>query len=262
MSLASALYIGAVTHRRKRPRVHGLRSRVFWMLLDLDEIDTLAERLRLFSRNRFNALSFHDRDHGAGTGEPLRDQVERHLASAGLETGGAIRLFCMPRVLGYVFNPLSIYFCHRRDGELQALIYQVHNTFKERHSYLIPAAARDGQALTQQCAKRFHVSPFLDMDMTYEFRVTGPHERIAVVIHGADRDGPIITAALAGTRAPITDAGLIALLVSHPLLTLKVIAAIHWHAVKLWWKGIKIRTHPAAPVWPVTIVNAQDGRAT
>ena len=139
MSLRSTLYAGIVTHRRVRPRPHRLRYRVFWMLLDLDEIGQLPRRLRLFSHNRFNALSFFDTDHGDGSGRPLRDQVEGHLRAAGLATdGGAIRLFCMPRVFGYGFNPLSVYFCYQRDGSLAALLYEVHNTFRERHSYLIP----------------------------------------------------------------------------------------------------------------------------
>src|SRR5690349_9418878 len=137
MSLRSCLYSGSVMHRRLRPRPHRLRFGVFWMLLDLDEIDSLADGLRLFSRNGFNLTSFHARDHGDGSDIPLRQQAERHLRSAGIEPdGGRIELFCMPRILGYGFNPLSVYFCHRADGTLGAILYEVHNTFGERHSYL------------------------------------------------------------------------------------------------------------------------------
>ena len=122
-----------------------LRYGVFWLLLDLDEIDTLARRLRLFSRNRFNALSFHDRDHGEPGAGALRAQIERHLADAGIDIGGgAIRLLCMPRIFGYAFNPLSVHFCYRRDETLAAILYEVHNTFGERHSYLIPVEAGGG----------------------------------------------------------------------------------------------------------------------
>jgi len=135
----STLYVGSVMHRRLRPRRHRLRYRVFWMLLDLDEIERLPRVLRLFSHNRFNAVSFHDADHGDGSATPLRAQVERHLAAAGIALGGgAIRLLCMPRILGYGFNPLSVYFCYQRSGLLAAILYEVHNTFGERHSYLIP----------------------------------------------------------------------------------------------------------------------------
>ena len=138
--LRSGLYTGRVGHTRLRPRRHALSYGVFMLLLDLDEAAELARRLRWFSLGRFNLLSFHARDHGDGSDTPLRVQVERHLAAAGLAAdGGAIRLLCLPRVLGYVFNPLSLYFCYRRSGELAAILYEVSSTFGERHTYLIPA---------------------------------------------------------------------------------------------------------------------------
>src|SRR5262249_48726005 len=130
----SAIYAGTVMHQRLRPRRHRLRYRVFSLLLDLDELDEVAARLRLLSRNRFNLFSFFDRDHGDGRREPLRMQIERRLAAAAIAPdGGAIRLLAMPRVLGYVFNPLSVYFCYRRTGVLAAVVYEVNNTFGERH---------------------------------------------------------------------------------------------------------------------------------
>ncbi len=175
MTANSALFIGAVIHRRLRPRQHYLRHSAFWMLLDLEELDALHRRLRLFSRDRFNAVSFHDTDHGEQTREPLRSQVERHLLAAGISLdGGAIRLLCMPRIFGYGFNPLSIYFCHRRDGALVALLYEVRNTFGERHRYLIPVGASDDAVIRQSCDKCFYVSPFLDMSLRYDFRVVPP----------------------------------------------------------------------------------------
>src|ERR1700729_4075058 len=150
MRLRPTLSAGTVTHRRVRPRPHRLRYRVFWMLLDLDEIDRLPASLRLFSHNRFNALSFFDADHGDGSGRPLRDQVEDQLQAAGLATdGGAIRLLCMPRIFGYGFNPLSVYFCYRPDGLLAAVLYEVHNTFGERHGYLIRVEPGAGAVIDQ-----------------------------------------------------------------------------------------------------------------
>ena len=203
MRLRSTLYAGTVTHRSVRPRPHRLRYRVFWMLLDLDEIDRLPRRLRLFSHNRFNALSFFDADHGDGSGRLLRDQVEGHLRAAGLAPdGGAIRLFCMPRIFGYGFNPLSVYFCYQRDGSLAAILYEVHNTFRERHSYLIPVdrdagvAGAPGAVIEQHCRKGFYVSPFMDMDMSYAFRVAVPDQRVMVAIRAADNDGLLLAAAL------------------------------------------------------------------
>jgi DUF1365 family protein len=253
----SALYVGAVIHRRLRPRPHRLRIRVFWMLFDLDEIDALPRRLRLFSHNRFNALSFHDADHGDGSGRPLRPQIQKHLLDAGIDLeGGRVRLLCMPRVFGYAFNPLSVYFCNDCRGALRALVYEVHNTFGERHSYLIPADNTAAAVVAQQCRKRFYVSPFMDMDLHYRFRVALPGERVSVAINACNGDEPQLAAALAGDRRALSDAMLARVLVSHPLLTLKVIAAIHWHALRLVLKGFRLRPRPLPPSVPVTAVKS------
>jgi DUF1365 family protein len=267
MNLRSTLYAGIVTHRRLRPRPHRLRYRVFWMLLDLDEIGRLPQRLRLFSHNRFNALSFFDADHGDGSGRPLRHQVEDHLRAAGLAPdGGAIRLFCMPRVFGFGFNPLSVYFCYQRDGSLAAILYEVHNTFRERHSYLIPVerdagaagvAGAPGVVIDQHCRKGFYVSPFMDMEMSYTFRVAVPDQRVMIAIRAADQDGLLLAAALTGERSALTDLALLRALATHPLLTLKVIGAIHWHALRLLLKGLKLQPRPLPPAAAVTVVNTE-----
>ena len=256
MTLLSTLYAGTVMHRRVRPRAHRLRYRVFWMLLDLDEIESLPHRLQLFSHNRFNAVSFFDKDHGDGSGRPLRPQVEAHLKDAGIDIeGGSIKLLCMPRVLGYGFNPLSVYFCHRPDGTLAAILYEVHNTFKQRHSYLIPVEPAAGAVIEQQCHKLFYVSPFLDMDMNYAFRVGVPGDRISIAIRAADKDGLLLAAALSGDRQALTDGSLLRLLSIYPLLTFKVIGAIHWHALRLLLKGFRPRPRPSPPKIQVTVVN-------
>ncbi len=260
MTLRSALYVGTVMHRRLRPRPHRLRYRVAWMLLDLDEIARLPEKLRLFSYNRRNAVSFFDRDHGDGSGRALRQQVESHLRSAGIAPdGGPIRLLCMPRILGYGFNPLSVYFCYQQDGALNAILYEVHNTFRQRHAYLIPVdrGVAAGATIDQHCRKGFYVSPFMDMDLSYAFRVVVPDDRVAVAIRTADRDGLVLAAALTGDRLALTDAALLRLLVAYPLLTLKVVGAIHWHAVKMVLKGFRLRPRPHPPTAAVTVVNAE-----
>jgi len=258
---ASALYAGTVMHQRLRPRRHRLRYRVFSLLLDLDELDVLAARLRLFSRNRLNLFSFFDRDHGSGSSKPLRDQIEHQLASAGIEwDGGPIRLLTMPRVLGYVFNPLSVYFCYRRDGDLAAIVYEVNNTFGERHHYIMPVNSDGAGTIHQECAKRFFVSPFLDMDMSYSFRVIPPAARVGIAISGRDAQGPIITASLFARRQSLSDAGLALAFVAYPLLTLKVIAGIHWEALRIWLKGIRLRDHtpPGQPLTPGRSVDAKE----
>ena len=240
----SALYVGHVMHRRVRPRMHHLRYRIFSLLLDLDEIDVLAKRLRLFSRGRFNLFSFHDRDYGAGNQQPLRAQVEQHMIDAGMAPdGGAILLLTMPRILGFGFNPLSVYFCHDRAGALRAILYEVHNTFGERHSYLLPVEQEDG-AVRQSCAKHFYVSPFMAMDMDYTFRVVPPAARVRIAITGSDASGPIITAVHSAKRRPLSDAALARVFVTHPLLTLKVVAGIGWEALKLLLKGVGIFARP------------------
>ena len=260
--LASTLYRGTVMHQRLRPKRHRLRYRVFSLLVDLDELDALAGRLRLFSRNRFNLFSLYDRDYGDGSGEPLRGQVERHMRDARVETdGGAIRLLTMPRVLGYAFNPLSVYFCYRRCGALAAILYEVSNTFGQRHLYLIPVPEGEGEggggrAVAQRCAKRFYVSPFLDMDMTYLFNVRPPAERVGVAISGRDAQGPIIVASQFGARVPLNDRNLVLAFALYPLLTLKVIAGIHWEALWIWLKGIRLRERPPPPDRAVTLGHA------
>jgi DUF1365 family protein len=256
----SAIYHGQVVHTRFRPVRHRLRHRMLWLLLDLDELPTLARRLRLFSLNRANLVDFRDRDHGDGSKISLRVQIEQNLRRAGLVVdGGAIRVLCMPRVLGTVFNPLSVYFCYRSDGRLQAMLYEVHNTFGERHSYLIPVADGDTPVVRQSCAKAFHVSPFMDMTMTYRFRVTPPAERAIVAIEGSDADGKLISTAYAGTRHELTDANLLRAFLAQPLLAGQVLGAIHWEALKLWRKGMRLRRKPLPPVDLVTVVH--DGRA-
>lgn len=240
MTERSGLYIGSVMHRRLTPRVHRFRYSVFWLLLDLDELDQVAFRLPFFSRNRANLFCFYDRDHGDGSQTPLREQIERKLAQAGIAiAGGSIRLLCMPRTLGYSFNPLSIYFCTHADGTPAAVVYEVHNTFGERHSYTIPVET--GGRIHQSCDKAFYVSPFLDMDLRYDFSVSQPGDKLAVAIRASKGDETVLFASLAGERRPLTDSTLLRLFFAMPAITLKVIVAIHWEAVRLWLKGLRFR---------------------
>ena len=255
----SALYFGTVVHRRLRPRRHALGYRVFAFLVDLDELPTLARQLRFFSHNRFNLFSIHDRDHGSRDGGAMRPFIEAALARAGIAPdGGAIRLLTFPRMLGYVFNPLSIYFCHRRDGSLRALLYEVRNTFGEMHAYLIPVRGTGGALVRQCCAKEFYVSPFLAMECRYAFRLAIPGERLAVTIRETDHDGPILHASLEGRRAALDDRALLGAFLRYPLMTLKVIAGIHWEALKLWRKGVGLVPHPPPPREALTICDAAE----
>ncbi|MCU0837484.1 MAG: DUF1365 family protein [Rhodospirillales bacterium] len=255
----SGLYIGDVVHQRVKPRRHRLRYRVLSLLLDLDDIDAAAGRLRLFSRNRFNLYSFYDRDHGNGAGAPIRERVIATLSAAGIDVAdGSVQVLCYPRVLGYVFNPLSVYFCRRRDGVLAAILYEVSNTFGERHSYLIPVGDGSGKIIRQSCAKRLYVSPFFAVDGEYRFRVKAPStdgERVAIGIDYRDDEGTRLYASFQGKRRPLNDRTLLVYAVRLPLLTFKVIAGIHWEALKLWLKGIPLVRRPSPPPEPVSIVH-------
>ena len=251
---ASGLYIGTVTHSRLRPREHSLRYRIFMLLLDLDEAPALFGRLRWLSRGRFGLMSFDEADHGDRSGAPLRPQIEQRLAAAGIEGGGPIRLLCMPRVLGYGFNPISLFFCHRADGRLTAILYEVTNTFGERHTYLIPCDAGEGGLVRQAASKRMYVSPFMDMGLDYRFTVRPPADAVSIAVAVDDAEGLILSTAFTGSRRPLTDATLLGAWASHPLLTLKVIAGIHWEALKLLLKGIRVRSRPPAPRNAATLV--------
>ncbi|WP_077035421.1 DUF1365 domain-containing protein [Pelomonas sp. KK5] len=250
----SALYVGRVTHRRLRPRRHHLAYRIYQLLIDIDELPRLDAGLRLFSVGRFNLFSFHPADHGDGSGRPLREQLDQHQREAGLPLGGAIRLLTMPRLLGHGFNPLSVWFCHAPGGALQALVYEVNNTFGQRHSYLIPVAADAGPVVVQRCAKQLYVSPFNGMAMHYRFRVEPPAGAVAVGIGVHEAEGPLMHARLEGQRRPLSDAALLRVFFSHPLLTLKVVAAIHWEALRLWLKRVPLQARPDAPPRGFTLV--------
>ena len=262
MTAASGLYVGTVTHRRLRPLRHALAYRVFSLLVDLDELPALAARTRLLSLNRFNLFSIHERDHGAARGQSLREAVDERLRAGGLPTGGRVLLLAMPRILGYAFNPLSVYFCHGADGALSALLYEVRNTFGERHDYLIEvdAAQRAGARVTQRCTKDFHVSPFLALDMSYRFSVRAPQAadpRLEVQVGVDDDAGPVLVARYEATRRRLDDAALLRVFLTHPLLTLKVVAAIHWEALRLLAKGARWRPRPAPPAHAISIIKSK-----
>lgn len=258
----SALYVGSVMHRRLRPRQHRLRYGIFYLLIDLDEIDALAARLHLFSHNRFNFFSIHDSDFGDGGAASPRDKIHGYLSDAGIEAGGAIRLLTMPRILGFAFNPVSIYFCHRRDDSLAAILYEVNNTFGQRHSYLIPVAAEaNGRRIRQESRKAFFVSPFMAIDMVYSFSVVPPGDDLEVSIVGRDRDGPMLIAGLSAARRELTDASLARVFCVYPFLTLKVIVGIYWEALLLWRKGVGLHHRPPAPARVVTISRENDSHA-
>lgn len=247
MSTQSALYIGEVMHHRLRPRRHKFNYRVFSMLINLDELPVLSAASRLFGYNKRALVSFHDTDHGDGTVGGLRQWVEAQLRDADVPAENvSITVLCYPRVLGYAFNPLTVYFCRAADGALCAILYEVSNTFGERHTYIIRGREEANGVVEHACAKEFYVSPFIPMACTYRFHIELPDEHIIVRIDEADADGPLLVASFTGHRRAFSDASLFATLLRHPLMFLKVTAGIYWEALRIWRKGIPIYRHQAA----------------
>lgn len=254
----SKIYEGRVFHQRFRPRKHRLSYRVFSMMIDLEELPDLDRSHRLFSYNRFGVLSFWDRDYGSGEDRPLIVYVRGALKAAGLDMpGGRVAMLCYPRLFGYVFNPLSVYYCYDRSDTLKAVLYEVSNTFGERHTYLIEVNGTDQKNIHQSCRKAFYVSPFIDVSGEYRFRLTHPGDDITVLIDQCDDGGVLLKASFSGRAHAVSDATFAAMVMKYPLMTFKVIVGIHWEALKLWRKGLKLFDHPAPPPSPITHVQTE-----
>lgn len=245
-------YVGPVMHARMKPKAHRFSYSVFSLLIDLDRLEAASRLSRLFSIGRFNLVSFDLTPHGLEKGSPdPRSDVARALRAAGMQDEPArILLLCYPRILGFVFNPLSVYFAYAGDGRLIGVQYEVRNTFGERHSYVEPVRA--GQlseaGLRQEAEKLFYVSPFVNMAMRYHFRLRPPTDTdIAVRIHETDAEGPILAATFTGEGRAISARSCLALTLRIPLMTLKVVVGIHWEALRLWLKGVALVRRPAPP---------------
>jgi uncharacterized protein len=271
--MQSCLYECHVLHHRLSPREHRFLYRIFLVALDLDELDAVHRRLRLFSINRPNLYSFRERDHlptFAPTHNPsapspvpcspssfpapntssLKQRVIDHLAAHGIDlTGGRVLLITLPRILGYLFKPVSFYFCYDRHGQPVASLAEVTNTFHELKPYLLGPDTRDaaGHAFHLRVPKHFYVSPFSDVDVAFDFTLRTPSERLSVQIDDYDAAQRTLTTTLAGPRRPLTDTALASYLFKYPLLTLRVITLIHWHALRLWLKRVPWFAKAARP---------------
>ena len=231
------LYEGHVMHMRLAPFAHRFRYRVFSLLLDIDRLEETLTPLRWLALDRFGLISFHRRDHGPRDGTDLRPWVEARLAEAGLPVAQRIWLLSFPRILGYGFNPLSVYYCADAANRIESIVYEVKNTFGDQHPYVMAADPDGDGAIRHGTDKDFFVSPFIGMDQVYAFTMHRPGPRLAVKIRQRDGSGPWLIATQNGTRRPLSDRALIRQWLRHPLMTFKVIGAIHWQALRLWLKG-------------------------
>lgn len=235
----SSIYIGNVIHKRFKPKIHFFKYKVFSILLDISEIDILDKSLKIFSYNKFNIVSFYDADHGPRDGTSIKEWVIKNLNDNRINTENIkIKLLCYPRIFGYVFNPLSVFFIYNKNSELISILYEVKNTFGEQHTYIFKTKENENY-IKHTCKKKFHVSPFIEMDCTYFFKILKPSEKISVIIDQYDEEGKLLYASQDGDRIEFNNKNLVLSYLRHPLMTFKIIVAIHFEAFKLWTKGIK-----------------------
>lgn len=244
----SCLYDGVVMHHRLRPLRNRFVYSVYMFYLDLEELDDLHQRLRFFSRNRFNLYSFRDADHMRITAGDLRANLVEYLRRNGVtDEVGRIMLLTNVRVLGYVFNPVSFYFCYDREGRPLCAVPEVGNTFGEQKAYFMGAETRTENGFRRQVQKMFYVSPFVDLDTSFDFHLRIPGERLQVQVDDIQDGDRFFLSALTGERKPLTDRALLYDFLRIPLVTVKVIWLIHWQAVKLWLRKLRFRRKAENP---------------
>ena len=235
--MISSIYNGTVIHKRFKPKKHFFRYKVFSLFIDLSELNTLEKKTSFFSYNNFNLVSFFDKDHGNRDGSSLVEWVKKNLKENGINSEEIkVRLLCYPRILGYVFNPLSVFYVYDKNENLISVLYEVKNTFGEQHTYIFKV--NNSQLLQHNCSKKFHVSPFIEMNCDYFFKILKPSEKISVIINQYQLNEKILYASQDGIRVAFTSSELIKSYLKHPLMTFKIISAIHFEAFKLWVKGI------------------------
>tara|TARA_Y100001970_G_scaffold91432_1_gene115316 strand:- start:2282 stop:3040 length:759 start_codon:yes stop_codon:yes gene_type:complete len=235
----SCIYNGVVIHTRFKPVRHFLKYNTFSLLIDLDELEQLDKKNLIFSYNKFNIFSFYNNDHGNRDGKSLKVWVFENLKKFNIHTNiNKVKLLCYPRVFGYVFNPLSVFYCYE-NNLLKAVFYEVKNTFNEQHTYIFKV--NESQKLNQKCRKKFYVSPFMDMETFYNFKILNPNETLSISIKQTDLEGTILTAVQTGKKKEFTFKQLLLNFFKYPLMTIKIITAIHFEALLLWKKGARYR---------------------
>ena len=237
--MTSSIYNGTVIHKRFKPKTHFFKYSVFSLFIDLSELIYLDKSIKIFSYNKFNLVSFYEKDHGNRDGSSLIMWVKKNLEDNNIDSKNIkVKLLCYPRILGYVFNPLSVFYIYDINEKIICILYEVKNTFGEQHTYVFKVD-NDQNHYQHNCSKKFHVSPFIEMNCKYFFRLLKPGQKISVIIDQYQSDEKILYASQDGLRVDFTTKELIKSYLKHPLMTLKIISAIHFEAFKLWVKGIK-----------------------
>jgi len=237
--IKSSIYNGQVIHKRFKPKVHSFRYNVFSLLIDLSELETLDKQVNFFSYNKFNWISFYDKDHGDRDGSSLINWVQKNLRKNNISIENIkIKILCYPRIFGFVFNPLSVFYVYNSNENLISILYEVKNTFGEQHTYIF-RIEKDANLIQNNCSKKFHVSPFIQMNCNYFFRLLKPGNKISVIIDQYENEDKILYASQDGIRTDFNTKYLVKSFLNHPLMTFKIIIAIHYEAFKLWSKGIK-----------------------
>ncbi len=243
------LHACSVAHARMFPQQYRFRYQIFSILIDIDKLSVADHCTWLFRTNRFGVVAFHERDHGPLDGSSLRSWINEQLAEQGLPNPATVLLQCMPRVFGYVFNPISLWYCFDEQGDVMAVLVEVNNTFGEKHCYLLADGGQPLQWPVRQSAdKCFHVSPFIGMQARYQFRISDPREKLGVVINEYQNDELMLVATQTGAPKALSSTTVARLVMRLPLSTFKVMAAIHWQALRIWWRGGKFHKKPAPPV--------------
>ena len=238
--MTSCIYNGTVIHKRFKPKIHFFSYKVFSLLIDLSELEKLDKTINFFSYNKFNLVSFFDKDHGDRDGSPLINWVKKNLKQNKVNCENIkIKLLCYPRIFGYVFNPLSVFYIYNNNDDLISILYEVKNTFGEQHTYVFKTE-NQLKLIENKCQKKFFVSPFMDLDSTYYFKILYPEDTLSVVIDQRDNLGKLLFASQDGKRINLSSKNLLFSYLKHPLMTFKIISAIHFEALRLWIKGIKI----------------------
>ena len=235
----SCIYNGVIKHQRFKPIKHSLNYKTFSLLVDLDEIETLANSISIFSLNKFNIFSFYNLDHGARDGSPIKEWVLKNIKKFNISNNITnIKLLCYPRIFGYVFNPLSIFYCYE-NNDLRAVFYEVKNTFNEQHTYIFKI--KNNERIEQKCKKKFYVSPFIDMETYYNFKLLNPKEKLSIFIKQTDGEETVLTATQTGDKKEFSFKQLLINFFKYPLMTIKIISSINYEAFFLWKKGAVYR---------------------